>query len=221
MTRLSRVTSGDIRADIWIGSNSGRFRPGLRLALLSLLAGCLVPQTVDPVDTRAHSPPRIQVASIPLYLLGPKLSIYRPGANDTPPCHCVLELRIPQVVEDDPTVDLTARWFVDYDLSVPRSLSVAPGGQAVLPGTFDRNLTVRGPVIYNFEPDALGITDNSDHVVELVVGETAGFDDSATTLPFRTMRTGYESAVYRFLVQINPPIGPTCPNELPLRRTCQ
>ena len=91
----------------------------------------------------------------------------------------------------------------------------------MLPGTFDRNLTVRGPVIYNFEPDALGITDNSDHVVELVVGETAGFDDSATTLPFRTMRTGYESAVYRFLVQINPPIGPTCPNELPLRRTCQ
>lgn len=220
MTRLSRVTSGDIRADIRIGSNSGRFRTGLWLALLSLLAGCLVPQTVDPVDTRAHSPPRIQVASIPLYLLGPKLTMYRANpTNDAPPCRCLLELRIPQVVEDDATVDLTARWFVDYDLSVPRSLSVAPGGQAVLPGTFDRNLTVRGPVVFAFDADALGVSDGF-HAVDVVVGETAGFDDSATSLPFRTMKSGYEAAVYRFLVEVRAPL-PTCPNQLPLLRTCQ
>jgi hypothetical protein len=180
----------------------------------------MVPQKVDPNDTREHLPPRIDVPSIPSYLLAPKLTIYKPGANDTPPCHCVLELRIPRIIEEDSTVDITARWFVDYDLSVPRSLSVAPGGQVVLPGTFDTNLIVRGPVIYNFEPDALGITDLLDHVVEVVVGETAGFDDSATTLPFRTMKPGYEAAVYKFVVQVNAPKA-TCPNELPLRRTCQ
>jgi hypothetical protein len=221
---VSRVTSGAHRSQNRNRAIWRAFWRGLPLALLQMLAGCLIPQTIDPVDTRAHIAPRIQVSSIPRYLLGPKLTMYLPGSNDTPPCHCVLELRIPQIVEDDPTVDLTARWFVNYDLSVPRSLSVAPGGQLTLPGTFDANVVVRGPVIYNFEPTALGLdpTQNRTHVVEMVVGETAGFDDSSTALPFRTMKPGYEAAVYRFVVDVKDAIpGQTCPSELPLQRPCQ
>jgi hypothetical protein len=80
-------------------------------------------------------------------------------------------------------------------------------------------VTVRGPVLFDFDADALGVSDGF-HAVDVVVGETAGFDDSATTLPFRTMKTGYEAAVYRFFVEVRAPLF-SCPNQLPLLRTCQ
>jgi hypothetical protein len=203
---------------------SGLFVAGLGLALSS----CLVPQSIDPIDSREHSPPRIVVQSIPVSLLPPVLTLYRQGSADSqaePPCHCRLELQVPEVSEDDPTVDLEGRWFVDYDLSVPRSLNVVH--QENNDGDFNSTTVVRGPWSFNFEADALGIVDDgSYHVVDLVVAERAAFDKDSTSLPNRAVLTeqGYEAASYRFVVRVftDPAHSPsTCPQELPSRRICQ
>ena len=68
---MSGVTSGVHRSRGRNRLNSLYFIRGLRLALLTGLAGCLIPQSVDPIDTRAHIPPRIQVDNqfLGLYLL--------------------------------------------------------------------------------------------------------------------------------------------------------
>jgi hypothetical protein len=221
VTRMSRVTSGDYRSLFCKCLNSGTFLRGLRLALLTGLTGCLLPQSVDPVDTRAHIAPRIQVDSIPTEQLAPLLPLDRTTSTDIAAgCHCSIKLTVNRIEEDDPTVDLVARWFVDYDVNVPRSVAIVK--QIPLVGTFDKTLTTRGPVVYEFEPDAVGIPANEPvpvHMVDLVVGETGGFDDEATALPFRTMKAGYEASVYRFAVKLD--TASPCRGQLPAQRVCQ
>jgi hypothetical protein len=165
--------------------------------------GCLVPQAVEPVSTAPNTPPRIVLDSIPDYLLKPTLTLYRKGFDDGA-CHCQLALKIPQVAHDDASLDLEARWFVDYDRSkVPTTLvrSTVP-----LDGDFDDpTRLVRGPVEFTFDTDALGIGENGFHTVEVVIADRRAFDDTSTTLPHRAMREGFEAAVYRFFVEARVP----------------
>jgi hypothetical protein len=219
---MSRVTSGDSRRQLRKSALSRGFPGGLRLALLSLLAGCLLPQSVDPIDTRAHIPPSILVESIPADQLAPLLPLDFTTSTDTAVgCKCSIKLTVNQIEEDDPAVDLVARWFVDYDVNVPASKRIV--NQIPLAGTFDNTQRFRGPVVYEFQPDAVGIANNPPnvHMIDLVVGETVGFDDNATALPFRTMKAGYEASVYRFAVQLAVPApGAQCRGQLPAQRVC-
>jgi hypothetical protein len=193
-------------------------------------AGCMVPQNVDAIQTEPHPPPQflVGVGEFPDYLLAPQLQLYRQGAADaaqTPlPCHCVVEIPPLSISEPDPTIDLTARWFVDYDLSVARSTS--PVRAEALPGTFnDATATRRQIGKFDFDADALQILSSGPHVLEVVVGETAGFDDSpATGEPNRTPKAGFTFAVYRFFINVKveqDPTRPSCPSVPPSVRVCQ
>src|ERR1700687_6085243 len=129
VTGLSRTDSGIHRNRQPNRGNQGWILGGLPLAvsvigLVCLLEGCLVPQSIDPKETAQHLPPRIKLDSIPVELLPPVLPLFRQGSADlarNPPCHCWLELRVPQVAIDDPTATLLMKWFVDYDTAVPTS----------------------------------------------------------------------------------------------------
>src|SRR5512144_1107861 len=122
--------------------------------------GCMVPQNVDAIQTEPHPPPQFLVGEFPDYLIAPQLQLYRQGAADaaqTPlPCHCVVEIPSLSISEPDPTIDLTVRWFVDYDLSVARSTTEVR--QEALPGTFnDAGATRRQIGKFDFDADALQI----------------------------------------------------------------
>ncbi|MGE5048498.1 MAG: hypothetical protein ACM3PC_08035 [Deltaproteobacteria bacterium] len=186
-----------------------------------------MPQNVDAIQTEPHPPPQFLVGEIPDYLVTPQLQLYRQGAADaaqTPPCHCVVEIPPLSISEPDPTVDLTVRWFVDYDLSVPRSTNpVRP--QETLQGTFNDSTKTRRE-IGKFDFDADGLVLNSGpHVLEVVVGESAGFDDSpGVGEPNRTPKPGFTLAVYRFFINVRveqDPARPSCPSAPPSLRVCQ
>ncbi len=220
MSRLLRCEGWEIPGKTLIQGGSGA---GPRLAfqaavIVCALAShsCLVPQSVDAIPEAPHPAPRFVLESIPAYLLSPVIQLYRQGASDqtaTPPCHCRLDLAIPLVEEDDPTVSLEARWFVDYDPNVPRLRAILH--RDPLDGTFDgTGSTLRtvftGP--YSFDADELGIVTDGVHVVEVVLAETAAFDTS-TTRPNRAIKPGYPSAEHKFVinVKVNPdPARPTC-----------
>jgi hypothetical protein len=196
--------------------------------LVCAQVGCLVPQSVDPIVTVAHPAPHFVLESIPSWLLPPILQLYRAGPTDlsaTPPCHCQLELQVPWVEEDDPTVVLEARWFIDYDVTVP--VSVLVRRRDIVDQGFDTSGTIRQFPPFYFDADAAGIASNGIHTVEMFVGESAGFDDNpAATQPNRTMKTalGYEGATYKFVVNVDvqqDASRPTCPTELPSLRVCR
>jgi hypothetical protein len=203
--------------------------PGLaiRIGVIVCAQACLVPQSVDPLATVAHPPPRFVVEGIDPTLLAPVLQLYRQGSGDaalTPPCHCELEFSIPSVEEDDPTVSLEVRWFVDYDVTVPAS--VRQWKKDPLPGSFDSTNTIRPLTsVYRLDADTLSIFTNGVHVVEAVVGETAGFDDSPTLVRVnRTMKPGYASDEHKFVVNVNvqqDASRPTCPTQKPSVRVCR
>lgn len=224
MTGVSRVTMyaqgrGRILAKGFRGVTRGP-RLAIRMAVIvCALASqsCLVPQSVDPIGEPAHPPPHFVLESIPSYMLAPVLHLDRQGTVDGA-CHCVLEIPQLTVHEDDPTVELQVRWFVDYDLSVPRSQSPWPGATWTLPANFnDPTYTERTINKFAFDPDTGGI-----HVVEVVVGETAGFDDSPTVpLLNRTMKPGFTLALYRFVIDVNlQQITGSCAN-IPSVLVCQ
>jgi hypothetical protein len=203
----------------------------LRGAGLALLIGgafalqsCLVPQSVDPNNARKHVPPRIVVGSIPEYLLAPKLLLYPRGPSDlgSTPCHCHLRLEIPVVEMDDYNQRLEVRWFIDYDpLDPTRNIILHP---QTLDYSFEGNTLRPGPV-WDLEADAVGLT-TGIHVVDVVIVEETGFDETSTTLPNRAVKSdqGYEAATYRFVVdtRLTPDnqIGATCPSAPPSVRTC-
>jgi len=160
-----------------------------------------VPQSVDRIENRAHIPPRFNLAAMPAYLLAPQLTLHRQGASDVQlGCHCALDLSLPQgvIVEDDVTVDLQVRWFVDYDPAVPRSTGAV--SEYPLPGQLSAGGSDRPKASFAFETDALGIVTDGTHVVEVVIAERDGFDDANTTLPHRAIKPDYEAIVYRFFV---------------------
>src|SRR5260370_813496 len=162
------------------------------IGLVCLLEGCLVPQSIDSKETALHPPPRIKLDSIPIELLPPILPLFRQGSTDlarTPPCHCWLELRVPQVEIDDPTATLLMKWFVDYDTAVPTS--TRPVMQETLDATFNSNNPVRvSRSIFTFDANQLGILTSGVHVVDVVVGQLDGFDQTATARPAQQLAGG-------------------------------
>lgn len=217
MTDLSRPAQAPRGAAQRKRPFSRGFALGAGLALATLLEGCLVPQSVDPITTRVHQPPRIPLSSIHADLLAPVLTAYRQGPTDVSQgCHCTLDLILP-IEEDDTSADLEARWFIDYDVNNLGSTGFIQRNP--LSGSLD-NVTARGPVVYTVQPDALS---NGIHVIEMVVAEQSGFVDISTTQPNRAVKTaeGYESAVYRFVVEVEPSPKPACPGTLPSTRVCR
>lgn len=226
MTGLSRSSAGTPRRSLY-------GLPGVMFAIaLMVEPGCLIPQSIDALDLDAgpHPVPHFVVEAIPDYMRVPVLALYRQGAGDpaqsTPSgtCHCQLLLALPLVEEQDPTVTLQVRWFLDYDATKQPNPIVAPLSPSItLTGSFDNPVTQRKMDPYPFDADARGILADGLHVVEAVVADQAGFDDSATDLPFRTMKPGYEADVYRFFIQVTvtpdpkqqhcPGVNPTPPSE--------
>lgn len=231
MTRMSRPAV-PLAAQILLKTpKKGVFGAGPGLAIRAAVIvcalashSCLVPQSVDPIVESPHPPPHFVLGSIPTYLLPPILQLYRQGSSDqsaTPPCHCKLELSIPSVEEDDPTVTLQARWFVDYDPNVPRLAAAIFSDE--LRGDFNNSGTIRFLNGHDFDADALG-AGNGIHVVEVVLAETAAFDPASTTRPNRTIRQGYTSAEHTFVVNVKfdpDSTRPRCPDVLPSVRVCQ
>jgi hypothetical protein len=208
--------------------DSRAVRRGVALAILCLLAcpqgGCLVPQTVDPKIVSPHPPPHFVVETIPAYLLPPLLSLTRQGATDfaqTPRCHCQLEFNGLVVEEQDATISLQARWFIDYDVAVLSTTRIWLTD--VLAGNFDDVTATERPLrLFSLDADAVGIVSSGPHVIEVVVGESDGFDPASTTLPNRAMKPGYTPAVYRFFVNVIVEQVPgQCPQALPSVRVCQ
>jgi len=208
------------------------FVRGLRLAIkVAVLVcaltveACLVPQSVDPIATVPHPPPHFVLESIRKELLVPIIPLYRQGAADAalnPPCHCELELSIPLVEEDDPTIVLQTRWFVDYNVAVPASVLVRHTFTSDI--GFNTPDTIRQLDVWDVDADAVGIG-SGIHVVDVVVGEKAGFDDSANLArPNQTMLPNYSADTYRFVVNVNvqqDASRPTCPIEFPSVRVCR
>jgi hypothetical protein len=187
---------------------------------------CLIPQSIDPIPESVHPRPHFVVESIrSYYQVTPMLQLYRQGSADqaaSPPCHCKLELSIPLAEEDDPTVDLAARWFVDYDAAVPRLAS--PVWIDPLNGSFTNPGTVRSLRTQEFDADALGISTNGVHVVTVVLGEQAGFATPPTALPNRDMKPGYSADEHTFVINVKwdqDSTRPRCPDVLPSVRVCQ
>ncbi len=205
------------------------FGRGLRLAIpLAVLvcalpdAGCMVPQSIDPITAQPHPPPQFLVAEMPTSVTGvPQLQLFTQGTQDGN-CHCELDLSQLFVFEADPTIDLTVRWFLDYNLSVGRSIS--PLTQEVLGGTFDNPAYTRRQLTdFHFDAANLAIATSGSHVLEAVVGESGGFNDAPTAaLPNRTMLQGFIPAVYRFFINVTvePVVGSCAQSGPPAVRVC-
>jgi hypothetical protein len=192
-------------------------RRAVGAAIAALMAGCLVPQDVDPINTRKHLPPRIVIESIQTELISPFLTLVR--APRDVGCRCTLDLAIPSVAEDDPTVELVARWFVDYDPQVRASWGYVT---SPLHGSFDFTKTVRALDPYTIDADTLGLADGF-HTIDVFVAETNAFHDDAANppLPNRTLFPDYAAATYRFFVKVvTDPDIPQCPQTRILNRFC-
>src|SRR5205814_1307937 len=73
-----------------------------------------------------------------------------------------------------------------------------------VPGNFnDVTQTTRPLPTFSFDAAELGIVSSGLHVVEVVVGETTGFDPASTTFPNRAMLQGYTAATYKFVVDLH------------------
>jgi len=174
-------------------------------ALFLFAQGCLVPQSVDELNTRPHSIPRVNLRGLPDYMLQPVLTLDPQEQGDltsNPPCHCQLEVRIPEILADDPTVDIEVLVFVDYDLNVPASQP--PVDRIRLDGSFTNTLTTR-PLLDPIVFDAAKLRGVGLHVVELVMGERLGFASTDVFPPQRAMLPDYESSTFKFVVQVLPP----------------
>ena len=179
------------------------------VAVLCCLAqGCLIPQSVEPENTRPHTLPRVDLKSLPDYLYKPQIALYPRGPNEDPKCHCVLSFDPPlKIIADDPTVSIEGRLFVDYDLAVPTSQRRID--TRVLQGSFQTSDTVRDLVpVLTIDADQFGLTPNASvvHVFEFVLAEQQGFASSDTVSPpQRATKDGWDSSILKFSVVVLPP----------------
>ena len=207
-----------------------RFAGGAALAstcgvLVCAQAGCLIPQTVDPIVASPHAPPQFVPENMPPYLLARVLTLFQQGASDvsaSPPCRCHLEFDGLTIEEPDSTVTLVVKWFVDYDPSNLPSTRPVFGEDNLLGNFNDVTLTTRPLATYVFDAAGEGIVTSGLHVVEVVVGEKDGFDPASTTLPNRAMKEGFTAATFKFVVDVHlEQIAGSCPSTPPSKRICQ
>jgi hypothetical protein len=175
------------------------------LAITLLFAeGCLVPQSVEPIETRPHTVPRINTDNLPDYLLDPFIPLDPQESADAtanPPCQCRLvigDTKIIEVIAEDPTVDVEVRVFVDYDLNDPRSQS--PVQTLTLSGSFNTTSPIRHLPPLTFDQARLGGL--GFHVVELVLAEAAGFAADTDPPPHRAMLQDFQSSTFKFVVNV-------------------
>src|SRR6266404_8802729 len=137
------------------GTNRLLFQRFFRGAALASILGvlvcaqvsCLIPQTVEPIKQAPHPAPYFVVEQIPSYLSPPQLTLLRQGLGDAalaPACHCQLWFDGLFVHEDDPTITLQAKWFVDYDVTNPSS--TRPWAADLMNDTFNNTTTIVQPV---------------------------------------------------------------------------
>ncbi|TMB32581.1 MAG: hypothetical protein E6J61_07280 [Deltaproteobacteria bacterium] len=153
--------------------------------------------------SRQHTVPIIDLSSLPSYLSSPSIPVYLQGTDDVgPQCHCHLQLQVPNITDQDPTIDLQARWYVDYDLGTPPS-QLPAAVPTDLPGSFSQPGLSRGGVAFDIDADALapGI-----HVIELVVAEKQGFapDNANVILPHRSLLLGFDGTTLKIVVEVKP-----------------
>jgi len=182
----------------------------------------MIPQSIDPQDARPHPAPRI--TEIPNLIRAPVITLIRQGSADaakSPPCHCVIAFADIQV-DVDPDLTFEARWFVDYDPNVPSS-TLIQASRDIPANRDDPTKTTRTVDTYDFDADSARIVQSGVHVVDVVIGESDGFDKSNTAArPNRTMKPGYFSTEYRFAVDVRLEQVPgQCPNTLPSSPVCQ
>jgi hypothetical protein len=193
---------------------------GVLLALLAAgLSACLVPQSVDKDNTKPHTVPVIDLSSFPGYFMAPTTPLYKQAPDDTTQqCRCELQFLVPVVNDDDPTVDLQARWYVDYDLGTPQSQ--LPANIQDLPGSFNTPGRARGPVTFNFDADQLGLAAGL-HVIEVVIAERQGFakDGDQVNFPHRSLLFGFEGTTFKFVADVrdSAPGVTQCDRNTPLR----
>jgi len=207
-----------------IEKGRGVFR-GLLVALLAVASSaCLVPQSVD-ANSSQHTVPVIDLSSVPLYAMSPTpIPTYLQTPKDKAEgCRCQLKFENFLFVTDpDPTVDLQARWYIDYDVGIPgtQGPSIVP-----IPGSFSANGNVRGPISFTFDPDALNLTNtdadhnNGLHIIEVVIAEAEGFaPDTASNvrLPHRSLNKGWDATTLKFVVKVNVSQGDQCDRNTPL-----
>jgi len=188
------------------------------LAVLFVLAqGCLVPQSVDPITTRPHTVPRVDLAKLPDYMFEPMLPLDPQGPADmaaNPPCQCRLDVSIPAIIADDPTVHIEVRVFVDYDLN--NVLSQSPAFTIRLPGSFETPVSDTTRALAPLSFDQARLNGTGIHVVELVMGEAAGFAPDTDKPPHRAMLSNFESSTFKFVVNVaHDPARQSCSDSPP------
>jgi hypothetical protein len=175
-----------------------------------------VPQSVDSQQNRVKYPPRVVVESLDPKLVG-TIKLTHGQLDSQAACSCRVVVEVPQLEELDATLNLEARWFVDYD---PDKITTQrPVQTQFLAGTFNSSSAVRQGPKLEFDLTALGLGDGT-HVVDVVVAEQGAFDDTATTLAYRAVGTGYASAAHRFVVDAVTDDLKVCRSDAPWKRSC-
>jgi hypothetical protein len=197
------------------------------LLLSVALSGCLVPQSVDPDTTRLPTVPVIDLSQLPSHMLIPMLPLYKQSQVDVDQgCVCHLQLVIPVIKEDDPTVDVQARWFLDYDLGIPGSQR--PILTQNFQGSFSDPAVTRGPVTLDLDADSLGLAEGP-HVVEMMIAERAAFAADTQQPPFRALvvRPPFDATTFKMVVDVKPSASGQTPCDRntpiripPLQRVC-
>jgi hypothetical protein len=155
---------------------------------------------VDPNATQ-HTVPIIDLTQLPSAVLTPTIPLYRQGPDDiVQQCNCRLDLVILVIKDPDPTIDVQARWFVDYDLGTTQSQS--PASTQDFPGSFNNpEALTRGPVTFELDADARGLTDTT-HVVEMVVAERQGFAPDTVAPAHRALLPQFDATTFKVAVEV-------------------
>lgn len=165
-----------------------RLRFGVATILLGLVTGggCVVPQQIEqyePPPDPAHKPIILKVDSVtaPLSTVGLCIS---PSTINT---------FLPRIsVEDEGHVELTARWFVNYQAGVTESYEYTE--QKYLPNDGDYNDIVLSESELGLAGRQPGI-----YAVEVVVSD--GFDALNASPPRRKALPGFNLASYKWVIE--------------------
>ena len=166
------------------------------LALLAALFGCPLPQPlaeVSRVDAGALTPPRILVQSAT-----PSDTLVKVAASGCPSAPAFAMGA--DIVDDDTTERVDARWFVDYATDQANSVV---RGRDDLEGSTDETRTTRQLSTFTFSPLDFGAAPGTVHVVEVVISN--GFfpeNTAGLALPNRTPQDGYETQFFRWVFLI-------------------